>query len=335
MEKITKNKNGQWDIEKSDLNLDSVIEDNKKGPANPPDFPSISNEAAEEAKKDKKIVKKPVNKLNKSEEEMEKGIKSTLATGLAGISMLAGNTARADMKSDLDNIANKQQATLSTPAAQAQSKKFVQDSAGAALKDMQSSHITPSKSNTSSVHYSPSDPATSKLFNQSLEAHLNDLGAVKTGGTWTHSEHNMGPLLEIAKQRAAGGHPSVGIVQKSLDEKLEQLEKALGDLKKVNPNTWVVTNSNGKNIETTSPAATGEAPHIKIGTTTTGKPVMSTHKDSYYKSFTPNEHREAFTIHGKLRQNLEGKHPSQMNTSLINHYKQMETFHDQGARIKD
>ena len=71
MEKVTKNKNGQWDIEKSDLNLDNVIEENKKGPANQPDFPSVSNEAAEEAKQDKKITKKPVNEIKKSEDILD------------------------------------------------------------------------------------------------------------------------------------------------------------------------------------------------------------------------------------------------------------------------
>jgi hypothetical protein len=79
MEKITKNKNGQWDIEKAELNLDNVIEDNKKGPANPPDFPSISNEKAEESKQEKKKDKK-VKEIKKSDiideklEQLEKAL---------------------------------------------------------------------------------------------------------------------------------------------------------------------------------------------------------------------------------------------------------------------
>ena len=151
---------------------------------------------------------KPKNIMKKSlSPELEKGFKSNLAAGVAGASMLLGGHAKANA---LDDIANQQKAALTSPQAQADNAKFMQQSAGNMLNAMNNKDKTVTTSPKAQVSYSPTDPKTSGLYNKSLEAHLKDMGATKLqSGQWMHPTLNMGRVYDEAKIKAYHGHPSV------------------------------------------------------------------------------------------------------------------------------
>lgn len=139
---------------------------------------------------------------------------------------------------------------------------------------------------------------------------------------------------KLSRPKAVPQKSKLSIVTPELNKKMNELTNALEDLHKaISPGIGV--DSSGKHIKSYSPGFTGDAVHKQIGATKSGKPIMSTGQDNYHNSFTPTEHREAFYAHGKIRQSLESLDPSRVNPRLIEHHKQMEALHDQGARVKN
>jgi len=129
----------------------------------------------------------------------------------------------------------------------------------------------------------------------------------------------------------------------SFDEKLEQLEKALGDLKnrtisdlqtanQVKQRTGVKTTSSGGTVVGTGPALSGIPKHYPMAVTKTGKQIMSTHgkgeAEPYHSSFTPEDHKEAYWAHGEKAKELSSPQMKpHVHPDLPAHHDAMAKFH--------
>jgi hypothetical protein len=297
MEKITKNKNGQWDIEKVELNLDKEIEENKKGPVIEPDFPSSVKDKKEEENLDrkKKMAKQPmfgqkmVPALNKKEEDMEKGIKSTLAAAGLAAAGLASNTARADVDPHADLHSKLSSMNI-------MGEYHVGGKSGSVIKE-------PGKFKASPEH-------PSSTFN----IEHTDKNKIATGNFFGPDAEKAKAALHNFYNTHINKTPNM-MVKSELEEKLEQLEEELLVLKKA--------------VIRGAPLVTGTPVHTEIGKTKTNKPIMSTHGDStsqYHDSFTPEDHREARIAHGVAARKIRPGMPG--SDALIQHHNMMADFHD-------
>jgi hypothetical protein len=314
MEKITKNKNGQWNIEKIELNLDKEIEEGKAGKPTE-DYPLTTSESNVVARQDRKKIKQPQQPqfkvaqpkvpLTKNDtEDMEKGIKSTLAAAGLAAAGLAANTAHADVDphTDLHNRLS---------AMNVMGEYHVGGKSGSVVKEPGQFKASPEHpSSTFNIeHTDKNKTATGNFFGPDAEK------AKAALHNFYNTHINKTPNM---------------MVKSELDEKLEQLEKALDDLKAASKEKEMFGVKNG--VVGPGPAMTGKPKHYQMGTTESGKPIMSTHgrdeANAYHSAFTPEEHKQAYFMHANKAKELSASNMKQhVHPDLPAHHSEMSKFH--------
>lgn len=141
--------------------------------------------------------------------------------------------------------------------------------------------------------------------------------------------------------------PKVPLTKSELEEKIEQLEKALEDLKKQSFKDVKAANA-GKELVGIKgygseakigggPAMTGKPRHYQMrtgegepATTKSGKPIMSTNgpagSEPYHADFTAEDHKDAYYVHG-IEANQHRGRKDQVHPDLIAHHDGMASAH--------
>jgi hypothetical protein len=156
-------------------------------------------------------------------------------------------------------------------------------------------------------------------------------------------EENLDRKKKMAKQPMFGQKMVPALKKTDLEERIEKLEKALEDLKKQNfrelkalnqakQKIGVKTSNSGEAIIGSSPALSGVPKHYPMAVTKTGKQIMSTHgkgeTDSYHSGFTPEDHKEAYWIHGEKAKELSSPQMKpHVHPDLPAHHDAMSKFH--------